>query len=98
VRWALVSLHRTPYDAWPLAPVGVAGLVLLCRGQRARRAALLGFAHGIGTFVPVLSWLTVIGPDAWLLVAALEGAYLALLGALIPAVLPLPAGPGWSGC
>jgi len=98
VSGALVALALPPYDAWPLAPVGVAGLVLLCRGQRARRAALLGFAHGLGTFVPVLSWLTVIGPDAWLLVAALEGAYLALLGALIPAVLRLRVWPVWIGC
>lgn len=98
VSGALVAVALPPYDAWPLAPVGVAGLVLLCRGQRARRAALLGFAHGLGTFVPVLSWLTVIGPDAWLLVALLEGGYLALLGALTPAVLRLRAWPVWIGC
>jgi apolipoprotein N-acyltransferase len=98
VSGALVALALPPYDLWPLAPVGVAGLVLLCRGQRARRAALLGFGHGLGTFVPVLSWLTVIGPDAWLLVALLESAYLALLGALTPAVLRLRAWPLWISC
>src|SRR5689334_10438575 len=95
VSGSLVAVALPPYDAWPLAPVGVAGLLLLCRGQRARRSALLGLAHGLGTFVPVLSWLTVIGPDAWLLVAALEGAYLALLGALTPAVMRLRAWPLW---
>jgi apolipoprotein N-acyltransferase len=98
VSGALVAVALPPYDAWPLAPVGVAGLVLLCRGQRPRRAALLGLAHGLGTFVPVLSWLTVIGPDAWLLVALLEAAYLALMAALLPAVLRLRVWPLWVGC
>ena len=98
VSGALVAVALPPYDLWPLAPIGVTGLVLLCRGQRARRGALLGLAHGLGTFVPVLSWLTVIGPDAWLLVALLEAAYLALLGSLLPAVLRLRAWPLWVGC
>ncbi len=98
VSGALVAVALPPYDAWPLAPVGVAGLVLLCRGQRRRRAALVGLAHGLGTFLPVLSWLTVIGPDAWLAVAALEGAYLALMAALLPSVLRLRAWPVWVAC
>jgi apolipoprotein N-acyltransferase len=98
VSGALVALALPPYDLWPLAPVGVALLVLLSRGQPARRGALVGLVHGLATFVPVLSWLTVIGPDAWLLVALLEAAFLALAGALTPAVLRLPAWPLWVAC
>ena len=98
VSGALVAVALPPYDLWPLAPVGVAGLVLLLRAQRARRGALVGLAHGLGTFVPVLAWLTVIGPDAWLLVALLEASYLALLGAVTPAVLRVRGWPLWFGC
>ncbi len=98
VTGASVAVALPPYDAWPLAPLGVAGLVLLCRGQRARRGAALGLAHGLGTFLPVLGWLTVVGPDAWVLVALLEASYLAVLGALTPAVLRLRAWPMWFAC
>ena len=83
---------------WVLAPLGVAILVLLSRGQRPRRAALIGLAHGLGTFVPVLSWLTIVGPDAWLALSLLEAGYLALAGVLTPAVLRLRFWPVWVAC
>ena len=54
--------------------------------------------HGLATFLPLLSWLTVIGPDAWVLVALLEAAFLALTGALLPGVLRLPGWPFWVAC
>jgi apolipoprotein N-acyltransferase len=95
VSGALVALALPPYDVWPLAPAGVALLTVLCHGQRARRGALLGLAHGLATFLPVLSWLTVIGVDAWLLVALLEASFLALAGALTPAVLRTAGWPVW---
>ena len=98
VSGALVALAFPPYDWWPLAPVGIALLVLLCQGQPAGRGALIGLVHGLATFVPLLSWLTVIGPDAWLLVALLEAAFLALTGALLPAVLRLRGWPLWVAC
>lgn len=91
----LLALAFPPYDLWPLAALGVAVLVLVCRGVRPRRAALLGLAHGLGTFLPLLSWMTVIGPDAWVLLALLEASFLALLAALLPAVLALRAWPLW---
>jgi apolipoprotein N-acyltransferase len=98
VSGALVALALPPYDLWPLAPVGVALLILLSRGLSARRAAAVGLVHGLATFVPLLSWLTVIGPDAWLLVALLEASFLALAGALTPSVLRLPGWPLWVAC
>ena len=98
VSGALVALALPPYDLWVLAPFGVAGLVLLSRGQTARMGALLGLVHGLATFVPLLSWLTVIGPDAWLAVALLEASFLALAGAVTPAVLRLPGWPLWVAC
>jgi apolipoprotein N-acyltransferase len=98
VSGSLVAVALPPYDWWPLAPAGVALLVLVSRGQPARRAALLGLVHGLATFLPLLSWLTVIGPDAWVLVALLEASFLALAGALTPAVLRLRGWPLWVAC
>ena len=98
VSGAMVALALPPYDLWPLAPLGVALLVLLSRGLSARRAAAVGLVHGLATFLPLLSWLTVIGPDAWLLVALLEASFLALAGALTPSVLRLPGWPLWVAC
>ena len=95
---AAVALAFPPYDLWPLAPIGVAGLLLLCRGLSARRGALVGLVHGLATFLPLLSWLTVIGPDAWVLVALLEASFLAMTGALLPGVLRLPGWPFWAAC
>jgi len=98
VSGALVALAFPPYDVWPLAPVGVAMITLLCRGARARDTAVLGLVHGLATFLPLVSWLTVIGPDAWVLVALLEASFLALMGALLPAVLRVPGWPLWVAC
>ena len=98
VSGAMVALALPPYDLWPLAPLGVALLVLLSRGLSARRAAAVGLVHGLATFLPLLSWLTVIGPDAWLLVALLEASFLAIAGALTPSVLRLPGWPLWVAC
>jgi apolipoprotein N-acyltransferase len=92
---ALVAVAFPPYDLWPLAPVGVAALVLLARGARPVLGALLGLVHGLATFLPLVSWMTVIGPDAWVLLALLEASFLALMGALLPGVLRLPGWPVW---
>ena len=78
-----------------LAPLGVTVLTLLCRGRSPRQGAALGLAHGIGVFVPVFSWLTVIGPDAWIALALLEAAFVAALGAVTPAVSRLRGWPVW---
>ena len=95
---ALVAVAFPPYDVWPLAPVGVALLALLCRGVRARHAAVLGLVHGLATFLPLVSWMTVIGPDAWVLLSLLEASFLALMGAVLPAALRVPGWPVWVAC
>ena len=98
VSGALVALAFPPYDLWPLAPLGVAGLVLLTRGVRPRRGALVGLVHGLAVFLPLLSWLTVIGPDAWVAVALLESSFLAATAALLPGTQRLRGWPLWAAC
>jgi apolipoprotein N-acyltransferase len=92
----LATLAFPPYDAWPLAVPAVAVLVLVCRNQRPRRAALLGLAHGVALFLPLLAWMQIIGADAWVALALLEAACYAAMGALLALVTRLPAWPLWA--
>ncbi len=83
----LTYLAYPGHDLWPLAPVGVAALVLAVRGQSLPRAALLGFVFGTGLVTPLLSWTGVyLGPIAWLPLSAAESCYSLLAGLGIAAV------------
>jgi apolipoprotein N-acyltransferase len=93
----LLDLAFPPHDLWWLAPVGVALLTLACRGASVRYGVLLGFLHGLGLFVPLLVWSGAIaGAPAWLTLAVLEAAFLALLGGALTLVTRLRAWPLWS--
>ena len=69
-----------PVSWWWTAIVGVAAFLLLVREQRLRSAAALGYLFGLGLFVPMLAFLRGIGTDAWLVLAAIESLWFALLG------------------
>jgi apolipoprotein N-acyltransferase len=93
----LLYLAFPPVGASWLAPVGVAVLVLVCHGQSARRGALLGLTTGLALFLPLVEWTaTIAGPGALVALSVLQGAFLALLGALLPSVLRLRAWPVWT--
>ena len=94
----LATATFPPYDLWPLAVPSVALLVLVCRGQRPRRGALLGLVFGLAMFLPLLGWMRVIGVDAWVALSLLEAAFFAVMAALLPLVLRLPAWPLWVAC
>jgi apolipoprotein N-acyltransferase len=88
-----------PYDLWALAPVGVALLALAVRGAGLRTAAALGLGCGLALFVPLLRWSGLeVGPAPWLLLAALQAAFLAPLGAALALVQRLPGWPAWVAC
>lgn len=84
-----------PLGLWPLAIVGVALLWVACQGARARVAALVGLAAGLVQFVCLLTWLRVIGVDAWLVLALTQAVWIAALAAALAAVGRLPAWPLW---
>jgi apolipoprotein N-acyltransferase len=85
-----------PVDVAVAAPVGVALLALACAGATPRRGALLGLVAGLALFVPLLRWSGLeVGPVPWLLLALLQAAFLAPLGAALTVVLRLPAAPLW---
>lgn len=55
---------------WPLAPVSLAMLFLLLRGQSVALGALVGMVFGLAFFVPHLSWSGIyVGPVPWLALA-----------------------------
>lgn len=85
----VLALAFPPYDGlggW-LAVPAVALLVGCLRGTRPRQAAGVGLVAGLGFFLVLLSWLRVLGPDAWLLLALLSASFWAGGAALAPAIL-----------
>jgi len=94
----LLALAFPPYGWWPAALAGVALLTVSCRGRSARAGATVGLAAGLAFFVPLLSWLSVVGPDAWLLLAGLQALFLAGLGAALAVAARLAWWPWWTAC
>ncbi|MBW8483448.1 apolipoprotein N-acyltransferase [Actinomadura parmotrematis] len=85
-----------PQDLTPLAPVGVAMLAAALYGQRARTGAWLGLLAGLAFFLPVLTGIARIGPDAWAGLSLVEALYWLPLGALGALVTRLRGWPVWS--
>ncbi len=99
VAGVLLPLAFSPFGYWPLAILCPALLMRLWSGPGARRAALLGFAFGTGTFGSGTWWLYVSihdfgGAPIWLTVAlivvlvVLMASYYAMLGWLTVRILP----------
>ncbi len=92
---AVLAQAFEPIGLAVLLPLGVAGFVLVLHGLPARRAWLPGLAFGIGFHFVLLFWMRVVGYDAWLALAALQASFFAPLGAAVPWLLRLRAGPVW---
>jgi apolipoprotein N-acyltransferase len=60
--------------------VGLVGLFVSLSGVTPRAGALIGLAFGLGFMVPLLRWLTVLGPDAWLMLSLLCALFYAVFG------------------
>jgi apolipoprotein N-acyltransferase len=103
---ALLSLAFAPAGLWPLAILMPAALIWLWDGASPRRAAVLGFWFNFGTFSVGTYWLYIslrlIGhapvPLAVFLMlglAAIMGAYHALLGWFVAKFLPARGAIRW---
>jgi len=87
-----------PLAWWAVAVPATAALMLAARGRSWRGGLAVGYAFGLGEFVPLLAWLHVVTPLAWLVLAVVEAVYLAVLGAGLSLVVGrLPAWPVWAG-
>jgi apolipoprotein N-acyltransferase len=108
-RWSVVGLAFlgglgldsafAPLSWWPLAVPACALIVVTTRGQSWRGGLLVGFAAGLGEFLPLVFWLHVVTPAAWIAVAVAMAAYLAVLGCGLAMVVGrVPGWPVWSAC
>jgi apolipoprotein N-acyltransferase len=96
-----VALYASfaPLDWWPLAVPAVAALTLAVRGRRVRAGLAVGLVAGLAEFLPLISWLNVVTPLAWLVLAIAEAVYLAILGGCLTLIVGRVAGwPVWSAC
>jgi apolipoprotein N-acyltransferase len=93
-----MALAFPPYGWWPAAAIGVALVSLSCRGRSVRAGAAVGLAAGLAFFVPLLSWLSVVGVDAWLLLAGVQALFFAGLGAALAVAGRLVGWPAWTAC
>ena len=88
-----------PLAWWPIAVPATAAILIAVRGQTWRAGLAIGFAAGLGEFIPLLAWLHVVTPLAWIALAIVMAAYLAVLGCgLAMVVQRLPGWPLWTAC
>ncbi|MFP5319231.1 MAG: apolipoprotein N-acyltransferase [Acidimicrobiia bacterium] len=80
----LLTATLPPFDLWWLGPVGVAVLVAVLPGLGWRGRALVGFAAGLGWFVPGLWWVTQFHAAGWVAIVLTESALMALGMAAVP--------------
>jgi apolipoprotein N-acyltransferase len=92
-----------PLGVWPLSLLSVTMFVYALRaggprpdGRRVWRGAGLGLVYGLAFFLPLLSWLHVLGLDALIALALLEAAFFAAYGAAFAAVSRLAGWPVWA--
>ena len=82
--------------AW-LAPVGVAGFAVACRGTGARLGALCGLVLGLALFLPLVEWTAAnAGVGALVALALLEASFYALHGAALAVATRTRWWPLWS--
>ncbi|GAA1284845.1 apolipoprotein N-acyltransferase [Saccharothrix xinjiangensis] len=91
-----VYLSFPPRTAWWLAPLGFAVLGVLLHGRRARVGFGLGLVWGLGFTVPLLRWTgEFVGVVAWLPLALMCAALIAVGAAVVALVSRLPGAPVW---
>jgi len=88
-----------PVDAWPLAAVGPALLVVALAGRSLRGSFGCGLVFGLALFVPLLSWLINVAWYGWFALAGAESVIFAALCIGQRLLLRLPGWPaavaGW---
>ena len=77
----LLVLSFPPFDLVWLAPPALAILTLSWHGVRARRGFWLGYLGGAAFLLWHLTWMRVIGDDAWLMLGLVFALYWGLVGA-----------------
>jgi apolipoprotein N-acyltransferase len=98
VAGVVMWLAFPPVSIGPYAAVAVALLVMAQYRAPLKRVLLTGFLAGIAFFGLLISWMEVIGIDAWLLLAGYCAGWIALVGVGTALVTRLPGWPVWVAC
>jgi apolipoprotein N-acyltransferase len=94
-----IYLAFAPLGWWPIAVPATTAILIAAKGQSWRGGLAIGFAAGLGEFVPLIAWLHVVTPLAWIALALVEASYLAVLGCGLAVIVGrLPGWPVWSAC
>lgn len=93
----LIYASFPPRACWYLAPLGIALLTLVVRGNGRLRAGFgYGLLAGAAFFVPLLPWTGIyVGPVPWLALSAACAVYVGLFGLLARLVSTRPGWPLW---
>lgn len=86
---------NAPLEQRWLLPLAVAAAVAAIHRTGPWRGGLLGYAFGLGYVLALVTWMRVIGVDAWLMISAVVACYYAILGAGAALLTRLPAWPLW---
>lgn len=89
------AIAFAPFGWWPMAFVGVLGVLAVQWRASARLSMLLGFVFGVAFFIVLLPWMTVIGVDAWILLSVYCALWNGALGAIVGPVSRIRGGPWW---
>jgi apolipoprotein N-acyltransferase len=92
------GLTAPPHEWWPCGVLGAALLIAAVRGARPRTGALAGAGYGAALFLPLLTWVSAVGTDAYWLLSLAMVLWLALLGAGLSLVSRLRGWPLWAAC
>ncbi|MEJ7705855.1 MAG: apolipoprotein N-acyltransferase [Nocardioidaceae bacterium] len=75
-----VAASFPPWGHVELLPIGLAGLMLTTRRSTGRTGFLQGLLFGLGFMLPLMRWITIIGPDAWVALGLLEALFYGGMG------------------
>lgn len=89
------ALAFAPFGLWPLAFLGVAGVLAVQWRTTSGRSATFGFVYGLAFFLVLMPWMIVIGTDAWILLAAYCALWNAAFGSLVGPLSRLRGGTLW---
>lgn len=93
----LLYVSFPPRTLWWLALPAFAGFGWVLRGRSWKAGLGLGYLFGLGFLLPLLVWTGVeVGPVPWIALAAIEAAFVALVGAGVAVVSKLPGRPVWA--
>ncbi|WP_433157266.1 apolipoprotein N-acyltransferase [Kribbella sp. CA-247076] len=95
VAGALLGFAFEPHDFPWLTIVAVPLFLAALTGASAKGGFLIGAGFGITYYLVLVPWLSVIGGDAAIALAILEGLFYAVFGAFAPQVLKLKWWPLW---